>query len=103
MRASVRRLLAEDVEPPAPDELPTLALLLRGHINTLIPAVEAATRVLPENDVPRACAMACVGEARMRLRIGDGDNDDVRLAVAVRLARSVNALADHYENLGGPR
>ncbi|MFJ1653533.1 DUF6415 family natural product biosynthesis protein [Streptomyces sp. NPDC088337] len=103
MRASVRRLLSEEVEPPAADELPRLALLLRGHISALIPAVEAATRGLPENDVPKVCAMACVGEARMRLRIGDGDNDAVRLAVAVRLARSVNALADHYENLGGPR
>ncbi|MFJ2719353.1 DUF6415 family natural product biosynthesis protein [Streptomyces sp. NPDC087437] len=103
MRASVRRLLAADIEPPAPDVLETLAQTLRGHINALIPAVEAVTRGLPKNDVPRICAMACIGEARMRLRMGDGDNDAVRLAVAVRLARSVNALADHYENLGGPR
>ncbi|MGW1399292.1 DUF6415 family natural product biosynthesis protein [Streptomyces sp. NPDC002405] len=99
MRATVRRLLADDAEPPAPDELSTLALLLRGHINALIPAVEKAARRLPKNDIPRACAMACIGEARMRLRMGDGDNGAVRLAVAVRLARSVNALADHYDTL----
>ncbi|MFJ9714758.1 DUF6415 family natural product biosynthesis protein [Streptomyces sp. NPDC101213] len=99
MRATVRRLLAADAEPPAPDELSTLALLLRGHINVLIPSVAAAALRLPKDDVPRACAMACVGEARMRLRLGDGDTDTVRTAVAVRLARSVNALADHYETL----
>ncbi|MFI1293899.1 DUF6415 family natural product biosynthesis protein [Streptomyces sp. NPDC020792] len=67
MRASVRRLLAADIEPPAPDVLETLAQTLRGHINALIPAVEAATRSLPKNDVPRICATACIGEARMRL------------------------------------
>lgn len=99
MRATVRRLLAADIEPPAPDELSTVVLLLRGHINALIPAVEMAARGLPKDDVPRACAMACIGEARMRLRMGDGDNEAVRLAVAVRLARSVNALADHLGNL----
>ncbi|MFJ2718983.1 DUF6415 family natural product biosynthesis protein [Streptomyces sp. NPDC088353] len=99
MRATARRLLADGTEPPTPDELSTLALLLRGHINTLVPAVEMAARGLPKDDVPRACAMACIGEARMRMRMGDGDNAAVRLAVAVRLARSVNALADHLENL----
>ena len=99
MRATARRLLAADAEPPTPDELSTLAPLLRGHINALILIVETAARHLPKGDVPRACAMACVGEARMRLRLGDGDTETVRAAVAVRLARSVNALADHYENL----
>ncbi|MFF7530313.1 DUF6415 family natural product biosynthesis protein [Streptomyces bobili] len=99
MRATVRRLLAADAEPLTPDELSTLAPLLRGHINALVPTVEIAARHLPKDDVPRTCAMACVGEARMRLRLGDGDTETVRAAVAVRLARSVNALADHYENL----
>ncbi|MFJ2737679.1 DUF6415 family natural product biosynthesis protein [Streptomyces sp. NPDC087317] len=99
MRASARRLLADDAEPPEPDAVATLVLLLRGHINVLVPAVEMAARRLPKDDIPRACAMACIGEARMRLRMGDGDNDAVRLAVAVRLARSVSALADHYDTL----
>ncbi|MFG3266865.1 DUF6415 family natural product biosynthesis protein [Streptomyces bobili] len=99
MRATVRRLLAADAEPPTPDELSTLAPLLRGHINALVLIVETEARHLPKDDIPRACAMACVGEARMRLRLGDGDTETVRAAVAVRLARSVNALADHYENL----
>ncbi|MCX4699536.1 DUF6415 family natural product biosynthesis protein [Streptomyces sp. NBC_01373] len=103
MRQSSRCLLAEDTAPPAGDALDTLAVLLRDHIGQLIPEVEAATLGLPKDDIPRACALACVGEARMRLRLGDGDTDAVRLAVAVKLARSVRALCDHYENLDGGR
>ncbi|MFF4828240.1 DUF6415 family natural product biosynthesis protein [Streptomyces sp. NPDC001312] len=99
MRATAGRLLADGPEPPMADVLQTLALMLRGHMNVLIPAVEMAARNLPKDDVPRACAMACVGEARMRLRLGEGDNGAVRLTVAVKLARSVNALVDHYETL----
>jgi hypothetical protein len=42
------------------------------------------------------CALACVGEARMRLRLGEGDNDRLRLSVAAKLARSVNVLCDPW-------
>lgn len=103
MRQSARCLLAEDPAPPADDALGVLAVLLRDHIVQLIPEVEAATLRLPQDDIPRACALACVGEARMRLRLGDGDTGAVRLAVAVKLARSVRALCDHHENLDGGR
>ncbi|MEV5011831.1 MULTISPECIES: DUF6415 family natural product biosynthesis protein [unclassified Streptomyces] len=99
MRATVRRLLAEDAEPPSPKELDTLTLLLRGHIMMLIPEVEKATSRLPENDVPRACALACIGEARMRLNLEPSHTLPAGIAHAQRLARSVNALADHYEKL----
>ncbi|MEV8124128.1 DUF6415 family natural product biosynthesis protein [Streptomyces sp. NPDC085944] len=99
MRATARPLLAADVEPPAPDDLAQVTTTLRDHIASLIPAVEAITRTLPADDVPRACALACIGEARMRLRLGDGDTDLVRLSVAVRLARTANALADHQQTL----
>lgn len=98
VRATARQLLAA-VEPPAPEELATLAKTLRGNIAGLIPAVEAFARTLPDTDVPRACALACVGEARMRLRLGDGDNATSRLSVAVCLARTANALADHHQTL----
>jgi hypothetical protein len=101
MRESARRLLADGAEEPPPEELGTLAVLLRDHIRQLIPEVAAAMLGLPKDDVPKACAQACIGEAQMRLRLGDGDNGAVRLAVAVRLARSVNALCDHLTNLGG--
>ncbi|MFD5297232.1 DUF6415 family natural product biosynthesis protein [Streptomyces mutabilis] len=99
VRATARRLLAADAEAPAPDELASLTARLRRDITSLIPVVEALTRTLPETDVPRACALACIGEARMRLRLGDGGNATVRLSVAVRLARTANALADHHQAL----
>ncbi|MGW0764650.1 DUF6415 family natural product biosynthesis protein [Streptomyces sp. NPDC002676] len=101
MRATARRLLAEDAKPIGPGELETLQLTLRGHLQLLIPVIEAMTLTLPKGDVPQACALAGVGEARMRLRLGVGDNGPVRMSVAMKLARSVNALCDHYENLGG--
>ncbi|MFE5367984.1 DUF6415 family natural product biosynthesis protein [Streptomyces mirabilis] len=101
MRDSARRLLAEDAEPPMPEELSTLTLTLRGHMMLLIPAVEDATRGLPKDDIPRACALACVGEARMRLNLEPGRTLPAGIAHAQRLARSVNALCDHVENLGG--
>ncbi|MFD7284054.1 DUF6415 family natural product biosynthesis protein [Streptomyces sp. NPDC059862] len=101
MRDSARRLLAEEAEPPMPDELKTLTLQLRGHIMLAIPEVETAAAGLPEDDIPRACALACVGEARMRLNLEPGRSLPAGIAHAHRLARSVNALCDHYENLSG--
>jgi hypothetical protein len=99
MRATARRLLAEDAAPISPDELETLRLALRGHLQLLIPIIEAMTLGLPKDDVPRACALACTREAYTRLRLGVGDYPPVRMSVAMRLARSVQALCDHYENL----
>ncbi|MGW3200695.1 DUF6415 family natural product biosynthesis protein [Streptomyces sp. NPDC001118] len=100
MRASARRLLAEDAKPIGAEELETLRLTLRGQVQLLIPIVEAMTLGLPKDDVPRACALACTREASMRLRLGVGDYPPVRMSVALKLARSVNALCDHYDNLG---
>ncbi|MFB7461729.1 DUF6415 family natural product biosynthesis protein [Streptomyces sp. NPDC056188] len=99
MRAAVRRLLADDAEPPSLEELDTLTLQLRGHMMVLIPVVERATVRLPADDVPRACALACIGEARMRLGLEPGRGLPAGIAHAQRLARSVNALADHLDNL----
>lgn len=101
MRATARRLLAETAEPPMPDELATLTLQLRGHIMLTIPEVEAAAGRLPKDDIPRACALACIGEARIRLGLEPGRTLPAGIAHAQRLARSVAALCDHYENLGG--
>ncbi|MFD7404539.1 DUF6415 family natural product biosynthesis protein [Streptomyces sp. NPDC059866] len=102
MRGTARRLLADDAEPPMPDELETLTLQLRGHLMLAVPEVETAAGRLPEDDIPRACALACVGEARMRLNLEPGRSLPVGISHAQQLARSVNALCDHYENLGGP-
>jgi hypothetical protein len=101
MRACARRLLADDAELPTVAELETLTLQLRGHVMLAVPEVETAAGTLPRDDVPRACALACVGEARMRLNLESGHGLPAQVAHAQRLARSVNALCDHYENLGG--
>ncbi|MFD1277245.1 DUF6415 family natural product biosynthesis protein [Streptomyces kaempferi] len=69
MRASARRFLAEDSTPPSAHELETLTLQLRGHMQLLIPEVDQVIARLPEDDVPRYCALACVGEARRKLDI----------------------------------
>ncbi|MGW2939142.1 DUF6415 family natural product biosynthesis protein [Streptomyces sp. NPDC001156] len=56
---------------------------------------------LPEDDVPRHCALACIGESRVKLRATVGDGPDRAVAYARRLARSLTALCDHYEALTG--
>ncbi|MCZ4510269.1 DUF6415 family natural product biosynthesis protein [Streptomyces sp. ActVer] len=101
MRETATRLLAENAELPSLEELENLTLLLRGQIMVAIPDVETAAGKLPDDDVPRACALACIGEARMRLRLEPSNATlPAGVAHAQRLARSVRALADHYVNLG---
>lgn len=100
MRTATHRLLAEHAKPIVPEQLETLRLALYGHLQLLIPIIEAMTLGLPKDNVPRACALACAGEARMRVRLGRGDNSP-DVSVAMRLARSVNALCDHYDGLVG--
>jgi hypothetical protein len=103
MRASARRLLADDAELPSFAEMETLTLLLRGHMMLLIPEVEIAAGRLSKDDIPRYCALACVGEARMRLNLTAGYGLPAGIAHAKRLSRALNALCDHYENLAGER
>jgi hypothetical protein len=103
MRTSARRLLAGDAIQPGADELDTLTLTLRGHMELLIPDVEAAAGKQPKDDIPRYCALACVGEARGKLRAGQGPGADGGVTYTRKLARSLNALCDHWENLNGVR
>jgi hypothetical protein len=99
MRATARRLLALDARPIGPEELDTLRLTLRGQLELMIPIVEAMTAGLPANDIPAACALAGVDEARLRLQMSVDAYSPVRMSVSMRLARSVIALCDHYQNL----
>ncbi|MFF4519438.1 DUF6415 family natural product biosynthesis protein [Streptomyces mirabilis] len=99
MRSAVRRLLAEDAQLPGSDEMETLTLQLRVHIALLMPEVEATAGRLPKDDVPRYCALACVGEARGKLSQQARPGLDGSAAHARRLARVLNALCDHHENL----
>lgn len=99
MRVSVRHALSE---APQPDELDALGATLREHITALIPEVEKLAGKEPKGSAPRYCALACIGEASRKLRMGDGAPYlPVRLAVVEKLARSVAALCDHSERLGG--
>ncbi|ARP73876.1 hypothetical protein LK07_09280 [Streptomyces pluripotens] len=104
-RAIVRLLLGPDdapeLLPPAPSEVGTLTTLLRGQLALLIPEVEAKASRLSKQSIPRYCALACIGEAVRKLRLGDGDTPAVRVAVARKLARSAKALCDHYDKLDG--
>ncbi|MDQ0934769.1 DUF6415 family natural product biosynthesis protein [Streptomyces turgidiscabies] len=103
MRASALRLLSQDAEPPAADELATLTMMLREHMELLIPEVAVIAGRLPEDNIPRYCALACVGEARGKLRVGPGPGAGGDVEYTRKLARSLNALCDHWENLGGAR
>lgn len=103
VRSSVRPLLVEGAAPPALDELAALTAEMREHIRWLMPEVVAAAAAEPKDSAPRYCALACVGEARNKLRLGDDDTPAIRVSVARKLARVVNALCDHHENLHGVR
>ncbi|MGI5518830.1 DUF6415 family natural product biosynthesis protein [Streptomyces sp. CA-106131] len=101
MRQSVGRLLGPDATSPESDELAELTGLLRGHMQLIIPEIEQAAGKLPKDDVPRYCALACIGEARAKLRATAGDGPHRAIAHARKLARSLAALCDHYEALTG--
>ena len=107
MRATVGRLLDPDAVPealpPAADELETLTLQLRGHVQLLAPEVEQAARKLKEGSIPRYTLLGCVWEARSRLEAQPSPRYGGALGYARRLARALNALCDHYEKLGGER
>lgn len=91
---------APEALPPTASELDTLTLALRGHLELIVPEVERAVGPRPKN-MQAYCALACVGEARRKLGITPKPGLEYRVAHARRLARSLNALCDHYEPLGG--
>lgn len=105
MRQAVNVLLdpdaAPDALPPAPEKLDTLTLQLRGHLQLLMPEIERAARQLPKNSVTRYCVLACLGEARDRLRTEPSHRYGGPAGHARRLARALKALLDHHEKLGG--
>ncbi|MER7838450.1 DUF6415 family natural product biosynthesis protein [Streptomyces sp. NPDC096040] len=101
MRRTAHRFLAPDARPIPTGDLVTLRATMRGQLEELIPTIEAMTRAFPAGDIPSACALAGVGEARMRLGLRPGFNSPGQMTVAMKLARSVNALCDHFENLRG--
>lgn len=105
MRETVGILLCPDAVAlaPAGGELAKLTRTMSGHLELLIPAVERAAGRLKRESVTRYCVLACVGEARGKLRTAPSQRHDGELAHARRLARVLNALCDHYEKIGGER
>ncbi|MET7697355.1 DUF6415 family natural product biosynthesis protein [Streptomyces sp. NPDC005485] len=104
MRDTVNRLLdpdsAPEALPPTSGEVDTLTRAMRGQLELMIPEIEGAVRGRPQN-VAQYCALACVGEARGKLRVQAQPGYESAVAYARRLARALCALCDHYERLIG--
>ncbi len=105
MRAATAGLLAEDSQLPRYEDLELTLLRLRDFLALLIPVIEDLASPLPARDVPTQCALAGVSTARHRLNDVPVGTERVGLVSEVkraqRLALSVDALCDHYENLNG--
>ncbi|MFD3614417.1 DUF6415 family natural product biosynthesis protein [Streptomyces sp. NPDC058676] len=104
MREIVNRLLDPDAVPealpPGADELATLTLQLRGHIALLAPDVaEAARRRLKPGSVRKYSVLTLVWEAESRLEAEPSPRYGGPVGHARRLARVLNALCDHHEEL----
>lgn len=78
-----------------------LTQALREQMDRLIPEIEKLAGRLHRDDVPRYCALACVGEARGKLRASPSAGLGGDVAYARKLARSLAALCDHFETLTG--
>lgn len=106
MRATAASILGPDdgpdVLPPGPEDTATLTGLLRGHLALLMPEVETAACNLGSNSIPRFCALACLGEARGKLRAKPSPVPGGEVAYARKLARVLAALCDHYATLTAP-
>ncbi|MEU4168838.1 DUF6415 family natural product biosynthesis protein [Streptomyces sp. NPDC026665] len=100
-RQTVALLLPLPDEPPAGLDVDALTQTLREHMDRLIPEIERWAGRLHRDDVPRYCALACVGEARGKLRASPNSGPGGDLAYARKLARSLTALCDHFETLTG--
>ncbi|WP_369244441.1 DUF6415 family natural product biosynthesis protein [Streptomyces sp. R41] len=101
MRQTIALLLPPDEDATTVQGVGALTHTLRGHMELLIPEVEVAALKQPKDDIPRYCALACIGEARGKLRATPGPGAHGALAYARKLSRSLAALCDHYEALTG--
>ncbi|MFJ6729971.1 DUF6415 family natural product biosynthesis protein [Streptomyces sp. NPDC091281] len=103
MRDTARCLVTTDGGPvlPAPDGagLTALTAALGEHLEALIPLVEEGLRRTTTDSVARHCALACLGDARLRLRAQPSARHHGALGHARRLARALRSLCEHYEQL----
>ncbi|MFJ6568668.1 DUF6415 family natural product biosynthesis protein [Streptomyces sp. NPDC091292] len=98
MLALADSVLSETADPPTRNELDTLRAQLRGALMQLVPAVEDAARTA-QHAGPPLRAMLCVGEARGRLDLTPGPSLSAEVKLTQSLARSVQALAGHLEQM----
>lgn len=100
MRATARRLLAENAGPLTAAELETHLLALRGHLAVIVPQVgRIAAQWGDEWDMPRVLARVAVAETRRKMSLKPGPGLSSRTAYARRLSRCLGAMLDHYETL----
>lgn len=106
MRVTSRLVLGLS-RPPSTGELALLVAQLRGHLQVMIPEVETiAARQSQSSDLAACLALACAREARRKLAIPDRTSPAGQLALALRLARILDALCNHHDALdpdGGKR
>jgi hypothetical protein len=99
MRAAAAKMVGEETQIPRWETVQEFARLYRRDVLGLIPAVEGLIARQPKDDVPAAVARACIEEARRRLNETEANGLHGEVKRVQRLARSVIALCDHYENL----
>lgn len=102
MRKTARRLLGPDdgpdYLPPAMTELDPLTDALREHLQALMPQVEQLATA-KKKTIAQYCALGCVGEARRKLSIQPDPDLRSRTFHLRKLARVLDALCNHYEQL----
>ncbi|MEU0787773.1 DUF6415 family natural product biosynthesis protein [Streptomyces sp. NPDC006173] len=101
MRQTIARVLPPAEELPPGLDIDSVIGAIRGHMELIVPEIESKALALDKNDIPRFCALACVGEAHGKLRARAGHGAHAALVFARKLARSLAALCDHYETLTG--
>ncbi|MGW2565804.1 DUF6415 family natural product biosynthesis protein [Streptomyces sp. NPDC001537] len=103
MRASARRALAGDADGLAVDEALVLVSTLRGHLELIVPVVERAAALKPDDDqrwlAPVNCAVIAAADTRRTMRAGSHPGAEAAVRYARRLARRLNAMCDHFETL----
>ncbi|MFJ6299139.1 DUF6415 family natural product biosynthesis protein [Streptomyces griseoviridis] len=103
MRETAAIALDPDAVPEAlplsEDEVSGLVLDLVAHLNQLVPAVEQL--IGEPTKVDQYCALACAGEARRKLSRAAAPVTGGEMARARRLARVLDALVTHWEQLAG--
>ncbi|MEV7684436.1 DUF6415 family natural product biosynthesis protein [Streptomyces bungoensis] len=106
MREAVDRLLdpdaVPDALPPVREELVTLTLQIRGHLQLILSELEQSIGRLQPGSVCRYTLRQCLWEAHSRLEAQPSSRYGGEVGHARRLARVLRALCEHYEQMAQP-